>query len=464
MATEHPVKVVATLGPASGRPEVVAAFLAEGVDVVRLNFSHGTPEGHASWAAMVRRAGEEAGRAVAVLQDLPGPKVRLGMLPDGGAELVRGRRVTLSAQGQGGDLPVDLPQVAELLRPGDRVLLADGEVDLEVEEVAAGLVACLVAAGGRVSSRKGVTLPSRRWLPEIPTPADREAMRAGLAMGVDYMALSYVGSAADIRRAREFLASLEGDVPLVAKIETRRALDNLEEILAEADVVMVARGDLGVELPPEEVPPAQRRIVRVARGMGRQVIVATQMLASMTTRPRPTRAEAADVAQAVWSGADAVMLSDETAAGTYPVEAVRTMQRIIAAAAAQPGLWEELPARTPAESIARAACALAADLPAAALVAATESGFTALNVARFRPPCPIIGLTANPGTYRRLALVWGVTPRLGESYRSLEDMSDKAVRAARELGHGPGSVLVCTAGLPFSHRGGTDLLRIIHIP
>jgi pyruvate kinase len=297
----------------------------------------------------------------------------------------------------------------------------------------------------------------------VPTAADREALRSGLVREADFIAISYAGAPADVEAVRSLAREAGADLPVVAKIETRRALDHLQGIVAAADAVMVARGDLGVELPPEEVPPAQRRILAAARCLGRPAIVATQMLGSMTASPRPTRAETADVAGAVWGGADAVMLSDETAAGAHPVAAVETMSRIIAAAAREPA-WPPPapPVGDDADAVALAACRLAADIGAAAIVAATESGSTAAAVSRHRPACPVVGLTPNAQTARRLCLLWGVTPLLEAAYHDLDDMGAKAAGAARALGFArPGDPLVCTAGFPFARRGGTDLVRVI---
>jgi pyruvate kinase len=456
-------KIVATLGPASASPETVRRILLAGADVLRLNFSHGTFAEQGERIAEVRRIAQELRRPLGILQDLPGPKVRLGEVAGGKMLLATGAEVTLGPAGSAADLPVELAGLATLLVAGDRVLLADGTIEIEVLGTAGDLVRCRVLGGGTISSRKGITLPSLRWRPEVPTEADREAILFGLERKVDFIALSYVGSAEEIRTARSFIVSHGGSAAVIAKIETRRALDNLEAIVEAADGVMVARGDLGVEMPPEDVPPAQRRIVALARRLGKPVIVATQMLGSMTQSSRPTRAETADVAGAVWSGADAVMLSDETAAGLHPVEAVEVMARIIGAAARDPFFDTLDPAaRGPAEAVAHAACRLATEIGAAAIVAATESGFTAQTVARFRPPCPIVGLTPNAGTANRLCLLWGVQPFLGEHYDDLDDMSRKAAEAARALGlAAPGALLVCTAGFPFTRRGGTDLVRVI---
>jgi pyruvate kinase len=457
------VKIVATLGPASADPRTLERLVRGSADVLRLNFSHGDFASHGESIALVRSLEERIGRPLAVLQDLPGPKLRLAELPAGTLTLRPGQEVTFGDRGSTATLPLETPGIAGLLEPGDRVLLSDGALELEVLGAADGLLRCSVLIGGAVSSRKGVNVPSRRWTPEVPTAADREAVLFGLARGVDLVALSYVGAAAEILATRALIASAGCDVPVVAKIETRRALDHLEEIVEAADGVMVARGDLGVEIPPEEVPTAQRRILAAARRSGRPAIVATQMLGSMTASPRPSRAETSDVAGAVWGGADAVMLSEETAAGAYPIEAVETMARIVAATASEPDYCGAPAAvRSPADAVADAACRLAADIGAAAIVAATESGSTAAAVSRFRPACPIVGLTPSRATARRLCLLWGVASILEEPYTDLGDMAAKAARAARTLGVArPGDRLVCTAGFPAARSGGTDLVRVI---
>lgn len=459
----RPVKIIATLGPSSDSPVIMERILREGTDIVRLNFSHGTFAAHGTRIAAVREIAARQGRPVAILQDLPGPKVRVGDLPGGRLILSPGMEVRLGPPESAAELPVSVSGLADLLQPGDRVLIADGAVEIEVLGVAGELVGCRILNGGVIASRKGITIPSGRWRPEVPTAADREALAFGLNHGVDLVALSYVGAADEILAVRASITDGGGNVPVIAKIETRRALDNLEAIAAAADGIMVARGDLGVEIPPEEVPLAQRRIVALARTFGKPVIVATQMLGSMTQSPRPTRAETADLATAVWSGADAVMLSDETAGGAHPVESVAVMARGIAAASREPLTdTRETAPRGPADAVAYAACRLAADLGAAAIVAATESGSTAAAVSRFRPACPIIGLTPNATTANRLCLLWGVVPFLEEPYHDLDDMSAKAAKAARALGlAAPGALLVSTAGFPFTRRGGTDLVRVI---
>jgi pyruvate kinase len=463
----RPVKIVATIGPASRDSGTIARLIGAGVDVVRLNLSHGTWASHREAARVIRRESKAAGRHVMILADLPGPKIRLGALPGGRVSLAAGETVRLSGTGVTGALPVLLPRLADAVAPGDRILLADGAVELEVERVADNVVSCVVTIGGAVSSRKGISLPSASWAPAAFTPADRKALALAIDLGADAVALSFVGAASDIAAARRAATRLgAAGLPFVAKIETRRALADLEAIVAAADGVMVARGDLGVEIPPEEVPPAQRRIVAAARRAARPVIVATQMLVSMVVAPRPTRAEAADVAGAVWEGADAVMLSEETAVGSHPVEAVGTMARIIASAAREAA--KDGPADAPdygtSSAIGRAACQLARDLRAAAIVAATESGHTALMVSRHRPPCPIVGLTPNRTTARRLSLLWGVTPVLRPSYASVGDMTSKAAEAARTLGlASPGDLLVCTAGLPFRQAGTTNLIRVVEV-
>lgn len=461
----RPVKIVATIGPVSRTAGMIARFIDRGADVFRLNFSHGTFEEHGRIIDRIRKASRKAGRPVSILQDLPGPKVRIGALGGGKLVLSPGDDVVIAPPGKPETIPVDMDDFAGVVSPADHIMMADGAVELEVVRVSGKEILCRVITGGTVSSRKGITLPSRKWVPKAFTSLDREALAFGLSMGIDYAALSFVGSAEDIQAAKDFLGGRGAEIPLVAKIETRRALDNLKDIADEADGLMAARGDLGVEIPLEEIPQAQKKIVHTAGARGKPVIVATQMLGSMTNNPRPSRAETTDVAGAVWSGADAVMLSEETAVGAYPLEAVSTMARIIEAASREPLSREvSFDITGTAEAISHAACLLAIDLGAAAIVAATESGSTAAAVSRFRPPCPIIGLTPNKETANRLALLWGVVPVFEKIYTGLDDMVIKAAQAARQLGLADtGSKLVCTAGLPFRKRGGTDLIRVISV-
>jgi pyruvate kinase len=424
-------RIVATLGPATDDESRIAALLDAGVDVVRLNFSHGSREEHGRRIALVRRLA--GSRPVAILQDLGGPKLRLD------------RRVA----GRPGDI-VELPLPATV-RPGDPVLLADGVMQLEVIDDGHARV----VTGGDIPPGKGVNLPSSRLdLPPF-TDKDRADLRFGVAAGVDAVALSFVEQPSDLEEARSC------GLPVIAKIERARALEHLDALVAAADGVLVARGDLGVEIPIERVPVLQKRLVQLANRAAKPVIVATQMLRSMVTSPMPTRAEATDVANAVLDGADAVMLSEETAIGEWPVEAVRVMGRILHQA-------EELlaprtlePGAGVSEQLAHAACALAAQLDAAAIVVATRSGFTARNVARHRPRVPVVALTPGEHVRRRLSLVWGVTAVAIPWYSDTDALLAGFRDAVRPTGVvAEGARVVITAGWPVAHPGMTNLLHV----
>lgn len=464
-------KIVCTLGPASSGIREISELARAGMDVVRLNFSHGTPREHRRNIERVRRVSSDLGRPLAILQDLGGPKIRLGELPAKGIRLVPGGRVRLVGERDRKapvGIPVSTPAVLETVRPGDPVLLGDGQIELRVERVRPGEVLCGVVTGGLLTSRKGITLPTR----SIPLPAftdkDRSDLETGLEAGVDFVALSFVRDASDIRSVKSFLAEREAaDLPVIAKIEKHEALDNLESILAEADGIMVARGDLGVEIPLEEVPLVQKNLVLQANKAGKPAIIATQMLRSMVESPRPTRAEALDVANAVLDGADAVMLSEETAVGQYPAQAVRFMARLAVRAEtlldrsrAPDPLFPSIP-----EGIAYAACRLARDLGAKAILAPTRSGLTARAVSRFRPAQEVLAFSPDPAVVRRLCLLWGVSPRRVPRLRDTDDMVRRVCEFARsEGGLQSGDLVVIVAGVPAGEPGSTNLLQVARIP
>src|SRR5579884_289884 len=427
-AARRRTKIVATLGPATSTPERIAALLAAGVDIVRLNFSHGTPGEHEALYRLVRQQAAALGRPIAVMQDLQGPKIRVGALAgDQPLQLTAGQEVLLTAEpgavGHDGLVPITYEHLPDDVRPGDRILLDDGLLELRVLASEPPRVRALVVHGGLLGPHKGVNLPGVPLSTPALTAKDRADLALGLALGVDYVALSFVRGPEDIALARK---ATRGRVPLIAKLEKPEALAHLEAILRAVDGVMVARGDLAVELSPEEVPPLQKRIIRQANAAGKPVITATQMLQSMITIPRPTRAEASDVANAVLDGSDALMLSGETAVGQYPVETVQTMVRIIVAAEAvrDEGTLPRLPgppaafrqgaapgsATSRVHALAHAACLLAAEVRARAVVVFTRTGHTAQVVAQYRPPVPIYAFTAEEAVQRRLALYWGVTP------------------------------------------------------
>jgi pyruvate kinase len=451
-------KVVATLGPASGDPEVLGAMIDAGLDVARLNFSHGEPAEHRDRLALARRVALRRDASLAVLADLQGPKIRVGVLAGDGYPLPTGAECELVAGTTSAPppaIPVTYQGLAADLRPGDRVLLDDGAIELQVRSIAGRRVACVVRRGGTVRSRKGLNLPGVRVSAPSLTSKDRVDLATAIEAGVDYVALSFVRRPGDVTEARRAIADLGADVPLIAKLERPEAIEHLDGILEAADAVMVARGDLGVELAVEKVPPLQKEIIARANARGVPVITATQMLESMVSSQRPTRAEASDVANAVFDGTDAVMLSQETAIGAYPAEAVATMRRIAEEAESKPGLLHPPPPPTGgpldvASTTCKAAVQAAADLRARAIVAFTETGATARLVSRFRPRVPIVGLTPHEATRRRMALYWGVRA-LSPVDRNLEmgemvRQADQRLRAAAVANQG--DLIVLVAGTP----------------
>ncbi|HEX9258993.1 MAG TPA: pyruvate kinase [Acidimicrobiales bacterium] len=471
-------KIVATLGPACDDPGVLAEMVAAGVDVVRLNLSHGTADEHLGRLRQVRTAAAEAGRVVAVLADLPGPKVRCGDFGERGHHLATGTKVRLEPGGGPCDsavISVDYPTLGQDLNPGDVVIVGDGTITLRVETVAGGDVTAVVESGGRASGRPGFHLPAARSRLSTPTEEDLRLLATVVGAGVDFVAVSFVRSAADLDAVRR--AALPASVRLVAKIETAPAVDNLDEIVAAADAVMVARGDLGIELAPEDVPHLQKRVIRQCVAAGKPVITATQMLESMIISPSPTRAEVSDVANAVFDGTDALMLSGETAIGADPAGTVATMARIAerAEAGADYEQWAALLAKreraaAPAHptaitrAITHAAWQAASDLGAAAILCSTRSGLTATAMARYRPTARLVGLSADDVTVRALALVWGVTPRLVPPAAKTDEMVWYAVEAAVRAGDArPGDHVVVLARSPDSPDDSTDVLRLVRV-
>jgi pyruvate kinase len=462
-------KVVATLGPASSDPGVLGEMLDAGVDVVRLNFSHGERADHLARFRLVREIAASHRRNLAVLADLQGPKIRVGVVGDGGIELPTGGDCVLVAGAEHAPapkVPVVYERLADDVKPGDRILLDDGNLELVVLDVHGDDIRCRVRQGGVIRSRKGVNLPGVAVSAASLTEKDLADLGTAIEMGVDYVALSFVRTAADVVAAKQAIAERDGQVPVVAKLERPEAVDNLDDILAVTDAVMVARGDLGVELAPEKVPPLQKEIIARANSLGVPVITATQMLESMVASPRPTRAEASDVANAIFDGTDAVMLSQETAVGAYPVAAVATMRRIAHEAESTPHLAHPAPPATGAldvtATVCRAAVQVAGDLNARAIVAFTESGATARFVSRFRPRVPIIGLTPYEATQRRMALFWGVeTPDVLDHGVELSAMVAQADERTTRAGMCASSdVVVIVAGTPG--RGGATNRVIVH--
>ena len=457
-------KIVCTLGPASSSREVIRDLMEAGLDVARINFSHGTHEQHARTIATVREVAAELDRPVALLGDLQGPRIRIGGLP-APLQLTQGQDLVLCLEGQEGpgEVPVTYSLAADV-HPGDRILVNDGLIELVVLDVRAPRVAARVVHGGQMGSHKGMNLPGVQVSAPSITDKDRADVKFAIDQRLDYLALSFVRRAEDIAELR---AILPAGLLIVAKIEKDNALESIEEILHATDGVMVARGDLGVELPFEQVPIAQKRIIALATRMGRPVITATQMLESMVTHPRPTRAEASDVANAILDGTDAVMLSAETAAGAFPRLAVQAMRRIIREIERNPLPYirdERRPVGDVAsteQTIAVAVAAAVQMIAAPAAVVFTKSGSTARVVAARRPGVPILALTDVARTYHQLALVWGVIPALVPHCDSYADMWVLAQQEVQKRGLAqPGERVIVTAGHPFDQPGTTNLMKV----
>jgi pyruvate kinase len=467
MRRRRRTKIIATLGPASSSMEVMTRLYQAGADVFRLNFSHGSHEDHAARFAMIRDLEKQFDRPIGILADVQGPKLRVGRFSGGRVHLQTGQTFRLDLNATPGNAQrVNLPhpEIIEAAAIGSSLLLDDGKLRLRVVHKRTDALETEVMVGGPLSDRKGVNVPDV----VLPIPAltvkDRDDLEFAVSHGANYIGLSFVQRPEDVVEAKRLIA---GRAWVMVKLEKPQALDNLHEILALTDAVMVARGDLGVELPPEEVPLAQKRIVRLSRALGKPVVVATQMLESMISAPAPTRAEASDVATAVFDGADAVMLSGETAAGQYPYESVNMMDRIVARVEQDAG-WRAMidasrgpPERNAADAIASAAAHVAHTIGAKAIVAFTASGSTALRVARERPASPVIGLTPNPDTARLMAVVWGVHAVVIPDVHSMTEAVTRAGRIALTEGFAEqGQEIVVTAGVPFGHSGTTNALRV----
>jgi pyruvate kinase len=459
-------KIVCTIGPATGTPEGVRALVDSGMDAARLNLSHGTRDEHAERARLVREAEQATGRPLALIADLQGPKLRIGDLT-APVTLARGEEIGVvgGEVSQNGDLPVSPAVIGEVLQPGHEVLIDDGLVRLRVERVESGRAQCAVITGGVVSSHKGVNLPG---VP-VPIPSltrkDMDDLEFALALGVDFVALSFVRSAADVRDLKDLVLQAGAKASVIAKIEKAEAVDALEAVMREADAVMVARGDLGVEIGPELVPLIQKRIIVGALERGKPVITATQMLESMIHQAEPTRAEASDVANAILDGTSAVMLSGETAVGDYPFQAVATMDRIARAVEPSLGYRHQLPEAdedpTVGQAMSNAACDLAESLQASALLVPTFSGRTASVVARLRPRRPVVGLTHHEYAWRQMAVEWGVVPLRIPECADVEELWQRSIDGARDAGVvEPGERVVITAGTAVNVAGSTNVIKV----
>ena len=460
-------KIVATLGPASSDRETILALYNAGADVFRINFSHGDREDQRARIRTIRAIERDLRRPIGIMADLQGPKIRIGTFGSGPVELTEGANFRFDpdeAPGDAGRVCLPHPEVFRAVAPGQILLIDDGRLRLEIAECSDRHIAVTVLAGGVIGDRKGVNIPGALLPMSAMTEKDRKDLAFALDQGVDWVALSFVQRPDDVAELRNLAANRAS---VLAKIEKPAALENLGQIIDLSDAIMVARGDLGVELPPEEVPSVQKRIVRDCRAAGKPVIVATQMLESMVGSPTPTRAEASDVANAVYEGADAVMLSAETAVGRHAVRSVDVMNRIVLRTEADP-TWrslidagDTLPDPTASDAITAAARQVADTVGAAAIVTYTISGSTTLRASRARPTAPILCLTGSDRTARKLTLAWGVSCFFSHDANSVEEMVDYAVEMAKAHAFAePGQPIVITAGMPFGTPGATNLLRI----
>jgi pyruvate kinase len=467
-------KIVCTLGPATDSPEIMAGLIEAGMDVARLNFSHGTFGEHAWRLGTLRRLARQQGKTVAVLQDLQGPKIRTGPLEGGGhIELRPDSTLTITTRqlaGKPGLVSTNFQPLPREVHAGDRILLSDGLLELRVERVAGRDIACRVVNGGPLGEHQGINLPGVPLRISALTQKDLDDLEFATRYTVDYVALSFVRSAQDVLKLKRLLARAGEEIPVVAKLEKPEAIAGLDEILRVADGVMVARGDLGVELPPEEVPLIQKRVIALANARNVPVITATQMLESMTAHPRPTRAETSDVANAVLDGTDAVMLSSETATGSFPREAVRMMDRIICATESSARYAEHARRRSRdrslsvPEAVCESVAHMADELSLKAIAVFTQSGSSARLVSKYRPCVPVFAFSPIRHILRRVALYWGVSPVHMPHVESTDRMVEGAARRLRELGAvKPGNLIAVVAGTPIARRGTTNLLKLHRI-
>ncbi|MGF1494820.1 MAG: pyruvate kinase [Microcoleaceae cyanobacterium] len=468
---DHRTKIVATIGPASRDPEILKQLLHAGLNVARLNFSHGSYDDHAETIRLLRQVSEEIRAPITLLQDLQGPKIRVGQLPEGSMQLVAGESLTFvpmdEYNGQPNTASIDYPHLAEEAQPGAQILLDDGLLELQVEEVTGTAVRCKIIEGGVLKSRKGVNLPSLILRLPSMTEKDKQDLEFGLSQNVDWVSLSFVRQAEDVRELKAFMAERGAEkTPVMAKIEKPQAIMNLDAIIDECDGIMVARGDLGVEMSPEKVPLLQKQIIRKCNQKGIPVITATQMLESMIEHPRPTRAEASDVANAIIDGTDAVMLSGESAVGAYPVKAVQMLARIATDVEPEINFTNYPPSENDAtHALSEALNTIDKILDLKWIVAFTSSGYTAELAAEERPRVPVIALTPEPRAYHRLNLAWGVRPLLLDNevttFEALVSQAETILRNNQLVESGDQVLIV--GGIPTQHPKGTNFLKIHHI-
>jgi pyruvate kinase len=463
-------KIICTVGPASAAPEKLEALVKAGMNVARLNFSHGAYEVHAEAYQHLRRISQELNKPLAIMQDLCGPKIRLGKLPLEGLTVEAGMEVTFVMEEKGesiDELPLPIPTLFAMVRPGEPILINDGRVKLTVTSRETDKIYAEVTTGGVISTHKGVNLPATPLPVSAVTEKDLADLRFGIQLGVDWVAVSFVRSPQDLEPAHRMIESSGAKIRLIAKIERPEALEHLDEIIKVADAIMIARGDLGVEMPIHQVPLIQKDITRRCNQAGKPVITATQMLESMISSPDPTRAEATDVANSILDGTDAVMLSGETAVGQYPVAAVQTMHNIAVetekalSEGSKNGWHHKAGSLSVTESVAQAVCRIAHETGAKAILCNTSSGGTAKLVSKYRPLTPIIALTPDSGTYHQLALSWGIEPVLIPPVYNAEEMFTKVVNTIVKMGLAvEGDKVVITSGIPIGKAGTTSLIKV----
>lgn len=456
-------KIVCTIGPASESQETIEKLIKAGMDVARLNMSFGTQKYHRNLIERIRKASKKAAKPIAVLMDLSGAKMRIGRLKSP-ITLHRGDRIRLTSESEenGISIPVSCPEILSTLKKGDTVHLADGTIRLRIVSSGEREVVAEVIEGGYLTSHKGITFPEKLNLPSL-TEKDIEDLKFGVEAGIDWVAMSFVRSAEDVMALKNAVASIGRDVPVIAKIERKEAVKNLEEIIRVADGIMIARGDLGVEMPVEEIPIIQKKAIKLANRAGKPVITATQMLKSMVVQTTPTRAEVTDVANAVLDGSDALMLSEETASGSHPVEAVRVMDRVIRKAESIYSYLQDHPAESVTQSIAGSAARMAEEVNARAIITFTRTGTSAIQISRYRPRAPVIAAAHSPEVLRGLSIVWGCIPLTAiSSHRPPEELLESSIGESIERGYlEENSTVVVTSGIPFGKPGTTNTIRIL---
>lgn len=466
-------KIICTIGPASESEETLKELILAGMNVARFNFSHGSHEEHKKKFDRVNKVSNELGIPVAVLLDTKGPEIRLKAIEGGKTELVSGQKFILTSDevvGNNEKVSITYKNLKNDISVGSTILIDDGLIEMVVDEIEETDIICTVINGGPISNNKGVNVPGAILSMPYISEVDRSDIMFGCDMGFDYLAASFVRSREDVLEVRKIIEESGSHMKIIAKIESMQGIRNLEEILEVSDGIMVARGDLGVEIPMEEVPVVQKKMIKMAEAQGKHVITATQMLESMIKNPRPTRAEATDIANAIYDGTTAIMLSGETAAGLYPIEAVKTMARIAERTEQAIDYNGRMKRRESIENfdittaISHATCTTAMDLKAAAIITVTISGFTAGMISRYKPSCPIIACSVSPRICRQMSLCWGVTPLWIARESTTDDLFDVAVHAAEEAGYiKQGDKAVLTAGVPLGVSGRTNMIRVVEV-